>query len=164
MKTFKKCLDELKNSKEFKNWKKKNPKTFLSYGFIIIPKETCWKAGFYHPGKDVITSFIINDKIKIEQEEQIFKPEKMHVNKLDIKKIKTNHKQALKTAEKLQKQKYKNHNPIKTILILQNLEKQGTIWNITYITQTLETLNIKISAQTGKILEHKLVKLFEFKK
>jgi len=164
MKTFKECLGILKNSKEFKNWKTKNKKAFLSYGFVIIPDQNCWKAGFYHPEKDLITSFIIDDKITIEHEEEVFKPEKMHVNKLNLKEIKTNYKNALKTAENLQKQKYKNENPKKIILILQNLEKHGTIWNITYITETISTLNIKIDAKTGKTKEHKLVRLFEFRK
>ncbi len=164
MKQFKECLDVLKNSKEFKSWKTKNKDAYLSYAMVLIPDEQCWKAGFYHPKKDRITSFIIDDKIKIEQEEEVFKPKKMHVSRLEIKELKTNYKNALKTAENLQKEKYKNENPKKIILILQNLEKHGLIWNITYVTETISTLNIKINAKTGKIKEHKLIRLFEFKK
>lgn len=164
MKSFKECLDILDKSEEFKSWKKKNPKAFLSYGFIIIPKESCWKAGFYHPDKDDVTSFVISDKIKIEHEEKIFKPEEMRVKELDIKKVKADSRKVLETAEKLQKEKYKAYEPKDIIIILQNLEKLGNIWNITYITKTLETLNIKISAESGKVIEDKLIGLFEFKK
>jgi hypothetical protein len=164
MKTFKECLGVLENSKEFKGWKQHNPEAFLSYGFMIIPKENCWKAGFYHPDNDNITTFTISDKITIENEEEVFKPEQMHVNRLDTAKIKIPLKKALEIAEKLQKEHYKAQTPVEKIIILQNLEKLGTIWNITYVAQTLETLNIKISAGTGEILEHKSIKLFEFKK
>lgn len=164
METFKQALKLLKNSKKFKAWEKKNKDAYLSYGFIIIPKEKSWKAGFYHPNKNNITTFTINKEITIEYEEEIFKPKNMHVKGLNADKIKTAFNDALKTAEELQKQHYKNQEPKEKIIILQNLENLGQIWNITYVSKTLETLNIKISADTGKVLEHKSIKLFEFKK
>ncbi|MBW2993746.1 hypothetical protein KY317_04190 [Candidatus Woesearchaeota archaeon] len=164
MKTFKESLGELKNSELFKNWKKKNPESFLSYGFAAIPKLEFWKIGFYHPDKDILTSFIVENEIEIEGEEKAFKKEQTKIKKLNTAKIKTNHKEILKTAEKLQKEKYRNENPKQIIMIIQNLAEQGTIWNITYVTETISTLNIKISAETGKILSHNLVRLFEFKK
>jgi len=164
MKTFKEALDELKNSKEFKDWKAKNQEAYLSYGFIILPKENSWKAGFYHPDNDNITTFTISNKITIEHEEPVFKPKQTHVNKLEISKVKITLKKALETAEKLQKQHYKSQTPVEKIILLQDIDKMGIIWNITYISKTLETLNIKISAQSGKVLEHKSIKLFEFKK
>ena len=164
MKTFKECLDRLNNSKEFKNWKKENKDSFLSYGFAVIPKHEYWKIGFYQPDKDTLTSFIVKDKIRIEGEEKAFKKEQTKIKELEINKIKTNYKEILKIAEKLQKEKYRNENPKQIMIIIQNLAKQGTIWNITYGTETISTLNIKISAETGKVLEHKLVRLFEFRK
>ncbi len=164
MKTFKECLDKLKNSELFKDWKKKNPESFLSYGFAVIQKQEYWKIGFYQPDKDKLTSFIVRDKVKVEGEEKAFKKEQAKIKELDTDKIKTNYQQILEIAEKLQKDKYRNENPKQIIIIIQNLAKQGTIWNITYVTETISTLNIKISSETGKILSHNLVRLFEFKK
>ena len=54
--------------------------------------------------------------------------------------------------------------PIKTIAILQNIKPHGNIWNLTYITQAFNTLNMKIDASTGKILDHNHSSIFSFRK
>ena len=48
--------------------------------------------------------------------------------------------------------------------ILQNLGEFGNIWNITYVTHSFKTLNIKINAENGKILHHSLDSLMDFVK
>src|SRR3989344_2458059 len=53
---------------------------------------------------------------------------------------------------------------IKTIAILQNIKELGNIWNITYVTEAFNTLNMRIDASTGKVLEHKLSSVFSFRK
>ena len=52
----------------------------------------------------------------------------------------------------------------KTIVILQNLSEFGNIWNITYVTHSFKTLNMKINAENGKILHHDIVSLMDFVK
>ncbi|MBI2652931.1 hypothetical protein HYX00_05695, partial [Candidatus Woesearchaeota archaeon] len=46
----------------------------------------------------------------------------------------------------------------------QNMAALGNIWNITYITEAFNTLNMKIDASNGKVLEHNLSSIFSFKK
>ena len=48
---------------------------------------------------------------------------------------------------------------MKEVVILQNLDV-GQVWNITYITKSFQTLNIKIDAETGDVLEDKLHQIF----
>jgi len=165
MKLFKETLKKLENSKEFKEWKKDNPDVFLSYGFLIVRENQTddWKIGYYHKKDDKISSFIVGEKIDIEPESEVFKKEKTKVNELDLAKVKFDIDKAIEIAKKLQEEKYKNEKSQKSIIILQKL-KIGQIWNITYITYNMNTLNIKIDTQTGKILEHKLSSLFEYKK
>jgi hypothetical protein len=64
--------------------------------------------------------------------------------------------------QELKEKEYKKENIVKTILILQKMEK--TIWNINSITKTFNILNIKIDAATGDILEHEIKNPIAFKK
>jgi len=164
MKLFKEALEELKISKEFKEWKKENPDVFLSYGFLMLGKQDDnWKIGYYHKKDNKITSFVVGDKIEIEPESEVFKRESTKVNEIDLKKLKFDVDKAVGIAKKLQEEKYANEKPQKIIIILQKL-KIGQIWNITYLTYNMDTLNFKIETETGKVLEHKLSSLFEYKK
>ena len=70
--------------------------------------------------------------------------------------------ESLDKTEKLQKEKYPKESTMKRIIILQNLENFGNVWNITYFTQSFNTLNIKIKTDSGKIVEHKLTPLFGY--
>ena len=49
---------------------------------------------------------------------------------------------------------------MKKIMILQSLPAPlGTVWNVTFVLQTFQTLNIKIDVQTGEVKEHKCISL-----
>lgn len=165
MKSFKNSLKELENSKEFKDWKKENPDTFLSYGFFMLneKEESSWKIGYYNKKKDRITSFVVANKIEIEPESEVFKEESTKVEKIDLKKLKVEIDKSLEIAKRMQEEKYQKEKPNKVIIILQSL-KIGLIWNITYITYNMNTLNFKINAEKGNILEYKLTSLFDFRK
>jgi len=54
--------------------------------------------------------------------------------------------------------------PVKIIAILQNLENLGNVWNLTFVIAAFNTLNMKINAENGKIVEHKLSSILSFKK
>ena len=52
--------------------------------------------------------------------------------------------------------KYPNELIKKTIAILQNLEQYGAVWNITFVTHSLNIINTKAGAKDGKILSDKI--------
>lgn len=163
--SFKEALGVLKNSKEFKNWKKDNPSASLCYGFYIVEeKDEDWKIGFYHKKEDKMTSFNVSkNKVRIEPEEEIFKKEETKVNPLDEKKINLDLAEAIAIADDLQKEEYVTENPQKIIAILQTLEI-GQVWNVTFVTKNFNTLNFKIKSENGRVLDKKLTSLFEFRK
>ena len=164
MMLFKDALTILKKSKEFKEWKKKNLDAYLSYGFFVVEKHSDnWKIGFYHKKEDKITSFNIGKKIIVKPEEEVFKKDKTMVKKIDLEKVNLDLDEAIKNAIEFQKKEFSNENPQKIIAILQNIEI-GQVWNITFITQNLNTLNIKIDSYNGRVLDKKLTNLMEFKK
>lgn len=161
---FKDALKILEKSPEFKRWKKRNPETYLSYGFYVIENEDVnWKIGYYDSKKDKLTSFDVGSRIKIEPDEEIFKEKSKKVRKLDLEKIKLDLGDAICIAQQLQEEEFATEKPTKIIAILQKIDV-GQVWNITYLTQNFNTLNFKIKTETGRVLEKKLNPLIGFGK
>lgn len=161
---IKDTIKRLKDSKEFKEWQKKNKDSFLAHIFKMLDDENKddWQIGFYNK-EDTITSFILTPKsIKIADSENIFKKPEAKIQKLDEEQIKIDITEALQTAEKIQTTEFKQETPFKIITILQKIDI-GQVYNITYVTQTFKVLNFKISSETGKVLQKKLTPVMEFK-
>lgn len=160
------ALKKLEQSKDFRDWRKKNRSTYFSYAFKI-PQETPneWQLGFYDRKKDKITTFVINgDSIKIKADEEVFKKEDAEVNEVKMGNVNVTFDTAIQKANEFQNKNFPKDRSMKTIAILQNIPNLGSIWNITYITEAFNTLNMKISASNGKILENKLSSIFSFRK
>jgi len=161
---LKSALKKLEQSKEFKELNKKNKDICFSYALIMLEdnKTMPWQLGFYHKSTDKMITFIVEDEIKVEKEEEIFKKPGMEVKPLDIEKAKVPYNEILKKAEEFKKNKYPKELVSKTIAILQNLKEYGNIWNITYVTLSFKTLNMKINAENGEIIDHNLQSLMDF--
>ena len=128
--------------------KEKKPKGFLTTIFKMCdPNEIDnipFQFDFYNSNKDTVCSYIIQDEIiEVNKNVKIFKDEKTEMKQLEIKNIKTSYKN-LPTEEILKKY---NEKISKVIIILQ--EKT---WNISYITTSLNLINIRIGAETNEIL------------
>ena len=89
---------------------------------------------------------------------------KKQESKIDLNKVKLSFAEIIDLASEFQKEKYPKEESNKIIAILQNLEKFGNVWNLTFITESFKTLNIKVNTENGKIVEHKLSSIFEFRK
>lgn len=163
---LKPALKKLEQSKDFKKWHDEHQYTYFSYAFKIpqeMPNE--WQLGFYDRKKDKITTFVIsNEGIKIRPEEEVFKKEESEVSEIQIDRIKLTFDNAIAKANEFQQKNFPKDKSIKTIAILQNIEKLGNVWNITYITEAFNTLNMKINASNGKVLEHGISSVFSFRK
>ncbi len=164
---LKPAVEKLEKSSEFNKWKQKNKNTYLSYAFKI-PQEmgsNDWQLGFYNKKKDRIITFIIaGDGIKTRPEEEIFKKEGTEVNEIQLEKVKLTFDKAIGKADEFQQKNFPKDKSIKTIAILQNISKLGNVWNITYVTEAFNTLNMKIDASSGKVLEHNISSVFSFRK
>lgn len=161
------ALTKLEESTDFKKWKQKNKNTYFSYAFKI-PQEmgsNDWQLGFYHKKKDKITTFVIaGDNIKIRPEEEVFKKEQTKVNEVQLDKVRLTLDNAIAKADNFQQKNFPKDKSIKTIAILQNISGIGNVWNITYVTESFNTLNMKIDAEKGRVLEHNLASVFSFRK
>ena len=164
---LKPALKKLEESKDFKKWYENNKNTYFSFAFKI-PQEMSqeeWQLGFYSKKKDKITTFVVkSNSINIRPEEDVFKTEEAEVNKIQIEKVKLTFDKAIEAADQFQQKNYPKDKSMKTIAILQNIGELGNVWNITYVTEAFNTLNMKIDASTGKILDHNLSSVFSFRK
>ena len=161
---LKQAIKKLEQSKEFKDLNEKNKDIYFSYALIMIEndKNSPWQLGFYNKSTDKIITFVVEDKIKTEKEEEVFKKPGMEVKPLDMEKAKISHDEILKIAQKFQKKEYPKELMSKTIVILQNLEQYGNVWNITFVMHSFKTLNMKINTENGNIIEHNLQSLLDF--
>ncbi|MFH0977916.1 MAG: hypothetical protein V1837_01305 [Candidatus Woesearchaeota archaeon] len=149
----------LEGSKEFKGWKAKHKQWFLSHIFTLDEGES--QIGFADLKGEKITTFLVKGgKTTIEQTDEIFKEPEKKLLELDLDKVKISQKKALENASELQQKEHSKHSVIKKIIILQNLEI-GQVYNITFVTNTFHTLNIKVDAQSGEIVEEKLSSIFD---
>ena len=127
-------------------------------------QEDEWQFGFYDSNNDKITTFIIvKDDVKMRPEEDVFKKEETKINAVELNHVNTSFDTAIEKASEFQQKNFPKDLSIKTIAILQNMPELGNIWNITYVTQSFNTLNMKIDASNGKILEHNLSSIFDFR-
>lgn len=144
---------KLLSSNIFKNWKNKNKDSYLCSCFNILENEDRnWQFDFYNKN-NTITSFIMNNTIEIDKDQEIFQKEKTELKELNLEKVKLKLNEALK----LIKTKYKD-NFFKTIAIL-----QPYVWNITQISSEFKILNVKIDAITKKIISEKYESVLKFK-
>jgi hypothetical protein len=160
----KEILKTLEQDSEFKVWKNKNKQSHLAHIFKIIDdtNKDIWQIGYYNPD-GTVTTFIINNKeIQILPNQEIFQKEKKKVKELEIDKIQFDLDEALEIASDFQKEQYKGNDPAKTMAILQNIAN-NLIYNISYITITFNTLNIKIDAINKKIISHEITPMMQFK-
>ena len=160
-------LKKLESRPKFKEWRKANKDNYFSYAFTTIEceKQSNWQLGYYSRKKDKLTTFILeNNDIKISPEEEVFKGPDMEVNEIELKKLKLSLDFILKKLDNLLKKDYPKELIIKKVIILQNLEKFGNVWNITCVSQSFNIINVKIDVEKGNIEEHKLASIFEFKK
>ena len=164
---LKQAFEKVSKSKEYKDLIKENNDIFFSYALMTIEKNeaSSWQLGFYNKATDKITTFVIGkNEIAVQKEEEVFKKPGMEVKPIEMEKAKLKFNEIITKAEKFKKEEYPKETISKTISILQNLEDYGTIWNITFVTDSFKTLNMKINPENGEVLHHALEPLMSFVK
>lgn len=157
------AIARLTRNTTFTAWHKKNSDYFLAHAFVMLdePNKNTWQIGFYHPEKERMITFIMTgNDVQHTEEQEVLKTEGA-IQPLKIEEVKTTILEALQTARNCLKEHYKTEQPIKEFFIIQNAEGH-TMFNITFFTQSLKTINIKINTVDGKIIKHSMQNLAEF--
>lgn len=153
---FKELIKKVESCKEFKDFKKKEPNSYLVHVFQMTNVNT--NIGYYSTDSQKVFTFEdTGDEICME-EQPAFQEIQHDLEKLDLSKVAFDSDKAIEIALNLQKEKYAREIINQNILILQHLDI-GLVFNITFITAAFNTLNIKINAETGEIVEDSLARL-----
>lgn len=160
---LKQLIQRVENCKEFADYKKKRPNSYLAHVFFMENKPM--QVGYYDKDTGNIATFEEDtegkDAFNI-QESLPFKEDNADIKKLDISKVKIDMDVAIDAALNVKKEAYNHEVICKQVIILQNFRfGKGfrQIYNITFITMSFKTLNIKIDAANKKILSHDLASL-----
>lgn len=155
---FTEALKKLEESKEFKDFKKKNPSAYLCAGFFILDFESqqnVQQIDFQCDEK--IATFSLADKITLKMEETTDK-KKMPEIKPEIK-IDLDDMQEI-AGKEIQKQKIVSK--LNKIIAILQMHDEKQIWNITCIFSSLAMLRLHIDCMTGKILKSEKASMFDF--
>ena len=134
---FKNALLKLQASETFRSYQKKNTDSYLTNSLYIDE----WQINYFSPKTNRITSFIVNEKIK----KQTLEAKGQKFPKLNNNKILVDMNSALEVS------KIQNRGGV-TIIIIQS-ENSLPVWNITIPMPSLKVINVKVSAETGEVLE-----------
>ena len=147
---IKELQKKIETTEDFKNFKQKQPESYLSSIFISEEIE----YHYYNPTTDKISTF---SEEKSSTNLKIFKKPETKVKPLNLDKIKISFEEINKTIEKKLQEK-----ATKKIIILQTLDS-NTIYNITIITTKFNIFNLKVNAENREIIHESLRPVFEFK-
>lgn len=163
---LKQLISFVSEQKSYHDWKSRNPDARLVHVFVMMEPARAeqYDVGYYDHKTKHMASFTVTpakDCVDIREADEILKDPRHEIQPLAIEEVRVEFAEALSIAVKLQQRKYKKDIALKHVLILQKLPI-GQVWNITFVTQQFKTLNIKIDAKTGNVVEDSLQSLFQF--
>lgn len=150
----------LQNSPQYKAWQKKPDSSQAYLAHIFYLTNNPLEIGFYHPDTNTVTSFEM-ETFEEKSHQEVFSKDPS-IPKLDLDSVTVDLQEARALARDVQKKEYPHDAIEKEIAILQCLGNQA-LYNITFITKTFKTLNIRIDAQNKKILHTHLRSVMDFK-
>jgi len=165
---IKALINELKNTKHFKDFKQKNPDSFFTAAFLILnlenPSEHQIQLDYFTPSTKQIAAFskpfksepkIHNDIISIKKGQTTPKPiESMTPQSTEIKLDIENLESEIK---KIIEENNSKVSPTKIIAILKD-----EIWNLTCMDNALGIVRIKINPKTSKLIDFNKGSLMDF--
>jgi len=157
-------VSKLEQSNEYKEWRASHQGAFLAHAFVMLdePNKNVWQIGYFDDSNSLMSTFIVNDaSIKAIPDQEVLKTEKQ-ILPLTPDDVQLPVAEALAAAEKTRIQHYPQEKPLKTFFIIQNTEAHGQVFNITFFTASLKTINIKISTKNGKVEHHSIQAIAAF--
>jgi len=146
---------QLESSSLFKDWRKSHKNDFLAHAFVLFDEANAdiWQLGFFNAKKKLMTTFLLEkNDIKMIPDQEILKSG-AEIVPLKVDEVKVVSLPAVHMAQQLLKKEYANPVVLKMFFIVQQAN-DGPVYNVTFFTRALKTINIKIAATDGKILEH----------
>ncbi|MBU0470848.1 MAG: hypothetical protein KKA62_03395 [Nanoarchaeota archaeon] len=156
----------LENSELFLRWKENHQDSYLSHFFCPLDQnyklKGSWEIGYYNPKDDKIVVFMLKEdgSFEMKKEDEVFKKPEDKVTGLNLEKVKISYEDALEIFKK----NYQTFFPKALLgdgfIVLQNIEEK-TLWNFTFVTKSLQFINLKINSEDGKVDSHQTVELVQ---
>ncbi|MFQ5474770.1 MAG: PepSY domain-containing protein [Candidatus Nanoarchaeia archaeon] len=159
MMDVKTIVSKVQSSDVFKKWYDEHQSAYLTHVFFMENPDS-YDVGYYLKEEDRMASFGISETVEFKGFSEVFKHPEHVVEELDLSTVNISQDRALETVRKKQEEEYPQAKPFKRVVILQHLN-QGQVWNITYVTDNFKTLNMKVDARTGDILEHQMIDIIQ---
>lgn len=174
-------VGRVESTPDFIAWQKANAGAYLASVFVMAKKVADldgfaneWLLSYYDNDSDTFTTFSSIAGKKAEKEEAFKKGRSLPGLKLEA--VKAQFPDAIREAEKLRLGKYKGEAPSSIVIVLQPLSaseiagkgtgrkvaKSEAVWNITYITSAFNVLNVKVSAESGKVVHDSISGVMDF--
>lgn len=150
----------------FATWQKTHPQFYLVHAFLMKDAHVSpdWHFGFYSKETDSLVTFIVNNtSVTQQQNPELLKLPGEKILPIAITQDVIDVKQAWEKVEKLVLDKYKGAGAKTKVFLLQTLPTFGLIWNITTVTMTFLTVNVKMNAITGAVIEDTSKNLLDFR-
>jgi len=156
---LKEIVKTVEQTQTFKDFKRQFPKAYLVHIFSMTKQPL--QLGYYDEDSELITTFDVSNGVQKEQSAPFREPDKKAIKALEITQVSFALEEAEEIASNIQKEKYPKEMIRETIIILQHLDV-AQIFNVTFITHSFKTLNIKLDANTKQVLSHDLTNLIGF--
>jgi hypothetical protein len=164
---LKENLERLGANSEFKEWKESNPGYVLAHAFVMIDEanKDIWQIGFYSEKEDKMATFMLEpNDIRMAETTEIFKDPNAKILEVNPEDVKISVEDAMDRANNFRLENYPKNTVMKTFFIIQNLNPEGQVFNITFVSQEMNTINIKISTKDGKVVKHHISSLMDMAK
>jgi len=141
---LKEAVVVVEQSDAFTRWKKDHQDWKLAHGILL---EDGWHVG-YTNGHHMAT-FTLNP-VKVEDDQETYKPKDEEIKSLDVAQVTLTLQEAKEAFENVREEHYPSEVIMKPILLIQQLEQP--VYNITGVTMSFQTINVKLDMQ-GQVLD-----------
>jgi len=158
---IKEIVDRVVAGKEYAEWAKDHKNCFLAHVYFDVNefKSGICQLGFYDPDKeDMHTFFVENGEVKEMKSTDEIVRSGGKIVPLDMEQLDVPVEDAFKKAHEEQQSKYPGNDPIKVFCIVQHIG-ENQVFNITFVTKTFSTLNIRVDTLDGSVVESSLQSL-----
>ena len=151
-------IEAIEGSEEFKSLPKSEGGFYLTSAFSMFSEggEKVWSISYFDCESRKITSFSSDGRRK---QEEPFAKEGV-IPRLRLEKVRTDDVAALKVSRGVLEKNY-GLTVQKTVMVLQTLS-QTALWNVTFIALEMKVVNVKVSAHSGFVLDHKVTAISDF--
>ncbi|HLD18868.1 MAG TPA: hypothetical protein VJB90_02560 [Candidatus Nanoarchaeia archaeon] len=150
-------VEDVENSKPYKEWKSGiEQHVFLVSIFAQIEDEKpiVWHVNYYCPGTDKSMTFTTYPSIEAQSESTLASDNPKPLNPDEAK---VSFPEIMERASEAMSSNYPNHTFSKMLATLH--QEEHPIWTVNFLTHQSQTINIKLSADSGEIISHKAFSL-----